>query len=619
MNRNNTSYPKYVEQILIKSNCEQYADGKGKMLINQCLVNEYLIRTNSRGILVFHGFGTGKTRLSIISAKNLGYKNTIIMAPKSVHHQFERVMNKIKLKASLISLKSSNILDKISSLDNTLLIVDEAHNFFNSITNGSKNAIELYDLIMKSRNLKIIFMTGSPIINDGFELVCCFNMLSGFRLFNENKEMFDSVFTDNRGYLKNVNIFKNRIAGLVSYYGEWVKDAKQSSLPEIINEVIKIPMSMKQFQIYSNYRDREIEEDKRFRKKQENNRFNSKSGSGTYRVKTRKASNMAPFNPSDAELQGPNVAPKFHKMLDLITNKHKNQIGIVYSDFVNECGLQDIARFLTLNGWMEWDYNEDKKNKIPLFGIVDGKTSDRDRNELSRIFSSPENIKGDLIKLLLIGPAAAEGFSLKNGRFAILMGPFFHPTRTDQAKYRVIRHGSHDLLPKKDRNVTIYTLIAISPYDDIKESLKEHESTDLFLYRLSNKKRIRNLTYYKAMVEVSIDCNIYKKLLMKTDKKKAKVINCFQCSPTDKKLFNINVKDDLKNPNPCTHDQEVKKLKNLEVDGKIYGYEKIIKKTDGIETTLFNFYRFNENIDSYTKISRGDNIFPILYEHVSKR
>ena len=64
------------------------------------------------------------------------------------------------------------------------------------------------------------------------------------------------------------------------------------------------------------------------------------------------------------------------------------------------------------------------------------------------------------------------------------------------------------------------------------------------------------------MVEVSIDCNIYKKLLMKTDKKKAKVINCFQCSPTDKKLFNINVKDDLKNPNPCTHDQEVKKLKN---------------------------------------------------------
>jgi len=43
---------------------------------------------------------------------------------------------------------------KGGTLDDCLLIVDEAHNLFNAITNGSKNAVGLYDLILKAKNLK---------------------------------------------------------------------------------------------------------------------------------------------------------------------------------------------------------------------------------------------------------------------------------------------------------------------------------------------------------------------------------------------------------------------------------------------------------------------------------
>src|SRR3989344_6836185 len=59
--------------------------------------------------------------------------------------------------------KKYKAVAELGSLDGKLLIVDEAHNLFRAITNGSKNAQGLYDLVMKSRNLKIIFLTGTPI------------------------------------------------------------------------------------------------------------------------------------------------------------------------------------------------------------------------------------------------------------------------------------------------------------------------------------------------------------------------------------------------------------------------------------------------------------------------
>jgi hypothetical protein len=68
---------------------------------------------------------------------------------------------------------------KKNALENSLLIIDEAHNLFNAVTNGAKNATALYDLIMKTHNLKLIFLTGTPIVNDPFELVPCFNMCRG--------------------------------------------------------------------------------------------------------------------------------------------------------------------------------------------------------------------------------------------------------------------------------------------------------------------------------------------------------------------------------------------------------------------------------------------------------
>ena len=44
----------------------------------------------------------------------------------------------------------TDVVEKDNFLENALLIIDEFHNLSNSITNGSYNAIRLYDTIMKN-------------------------------------------------------------------------------------------------------------------------------------------------------------------------------------------------------------------------------------------------------------------------------------------------------------------------------------------------------------------------------------------------------------------------------------------------------------------------------------
>jgi SNF2 family DNA or RNA helicase len=144
-------------------------------------------------------------------------------------------------------------------LENSLVIVDEAHNLFNSITNGSKTAMKFYDMIMATSNIKILFLTGTPIINSPFEIVCCFNMLYGYKFFPEIKEDFYDWFVDEANVkIKNKSRLGNYLLGKVSYYGSRFSQDKKLSRKEFPKElpiiIRKVPMSIYQYSIYSNMR-----------------------------------------------------------------------------------------------------------------------------------------------------------------------------------------------------------------------------------------------------------------------------------------------------------------------------------------------------------------------------
>ena len=68
--------------------------------------------------------------------------------------------------------------------DNSVVLIDEAHNFVSRIVNKLKKpktlAYMMYDLLMNATNARIVFMTGTPIINYPNEIGILFNILRGY-------------------------------------------------------------------------------------------------------------------------------------------------------------------------------------------------------------------------------------------------------------------------------------------------------------------------------------------------------------------------------------------------------------------------------------------------------
>ena len=69
--------------------------------------------------------------------------------------------------------------------DNKVIVIDEAHNFVSRIVNKLKSkkkslSTKLYELIMMANNTRVVFLTGTPIINYPNEIAILFNMLRGY-------------------------------------------------------------------------------------------------------------------------------------------------------------------------------------------------------------------------------------------------------------------------------------------------------------------------------------------------------------------------------------------------------------------------------------------------------
>ena len=154
-----------------------------------------------RGVLLYHGLGSGKTCTAIEIAENLkNDKNIIIMLPAALKGNFinhgilycgdPKYKDNEKLwksKYSFVSYNANNTptqLKALGTLDDKVIIIEEAHNLISKLKSGlegrSKHGLEIYNMLMNAHNLKIIALTGTPLINDLFELAVLFNVLRGF-------------------------------------------------------------------------------------------------------------------------------------------------------------------------------------------------------------------------------------------------------------------------------------------------------------------------------------------------------------------------------------------------------------------------------------------------------
>jgi len=246
--------------------CDSTNDNKFSLLTHQKIVRDYInLFTPYRGLLLYHGLGSGKTCSSIGIAEGLKTdKKIIIMTPASLRinymeelkkcgdllykkNQFWEFINtkgntelqknlsfvlsisvdyikknegawlvNVKKKPNYESLSSHEkiLLDNqinemiknkykfinynglrnshlqnmtqnytINPFDNSVIIIDEAHNLVSRIVNKLKDksalSMKLYEYLMTAQNAKIILLTGTPIINYPNEIGILFNILRG--------------------------------------------------------------------------------------------------------------------------------------------------------------------------------------------------------------------------------------------------------------------------------------------------------------------------------------------------------------------------------------------------------------------------------------------------------
>ena len=89
--------------------------------------------------------------------------------------------NNERIKQELLKLLRYNIKHRNieSPFYNETIIIDEVHNFVREILNNSGSARLFYEWIVNAQNVKLVFLSGTPIINKPSEIAVLYNMLQG--------------------------------------------------------------------------------------------------------------------------------------------------------------------------------------------------------------------------------------------------------------------------------------------------------------------------------------------------------------------------------------------------------------------------------------------------------
>ena len=273
-------------------------------------------------------------------------------------------------------------------------------------------------------------------------------------------------------------------------------------------------------------------------------------------------------------------SPKFAKIIQNI--KKTNGTSLVYSQFRTVEGLGILGLALKAQGYAEMKVTVDKNNKVSI--LVDEKdymkpkfaqfSTDKDvSNALLKIFNSDlssfdktvqdklrlmdvektndGNLRGSLIKVMMITQSGSAGISLKNVRQVHIMEPYWNKSRVDQVIGRANRTCSHIALPPRERNFQVF--MYRMKVDKTKEKSVSKEimqwdkglSTDEAMYDLSLRKDKLISRVLNNMRKASIDCALHKSTINKD-------IECF-AFPLDttafEKAYHANISDDVKKSN----------------------------------------------------------------------
>lgn len=305
---------------------------------------------------------------------------------------------------------------------------------------------------------------------------------------------------DNKGYhkAKNINDFKEKIRGLVSYY----RGAPPYTFPKKLPEIVKCEMSPLQLKTY-----KKILKDE---EKIMNNKTNSLKDviPNNFFIGTRTVSNIVYpggkcddnaykcLKNKDLELSNLKIlSPKFYKIINNIL-KAKYPI-FVYSNFKEYGGIKTLIKALEIQGFKNYADNGHGKN---TYAVWSGDQTNSEKDEFKAVFNNYKNKDGSYIKVIFGSPSIKEGVSLLRVREVHILEPYWNMSRLEQVIGRAVRFCSHKDLPEEERNVKVFLYLAV--HKTIKSSIDQH------IYKIALEKKVVVSKFEKAIKEMAVDCKI---------------------------------------------------------------------------------------------------------------
>lgn len=491
--------------------------------------------TPYKSVLIFHRIGAGKTCTAVNIGEQWKLKRKIIVVlPASLKGNFRSELrspcasenyltNKersllssyhpsspeykkiIKLSDQRInkyySIYSYNKFVEIAtslSLSNSVLIIDEIQNM---VSDTGIYYETLYKIIHKAPpSLRIVLLSATPMFDKPHEIALTLNLLKLPIQLPIGTE-FDRMFIEN-GKAINLDLFKERIKGYVSYY----RGAPPYVFPDSKIKFVSCEMSDYQYKSYLAVKTKELakQDRKGFSKgnimKLPNNFF----------IGTRIISNIAFPNKQINEkglnefkgkyLVEPELA-KYSAKFSIILRKIKSSTGpvFIYSNFKEYGGIKSLVKVLEANGYVNYVKEGEGRKR---FAVWSGDQSNEIRDEIKAVYNQPSNINGSKLRIILGTPSMKEGVSLFNVRQVHILEMYWNWSRILQIIGRAIRYCSHKMLDEENRNVKVFIYLATHPNDRM--------TVDTYIKNLALNKNKLIEQFETALKEVAIDCTLFK-------------------------------------------------------------------------------------------------------------
>ena len=226
------------------------------------------------------------------------------------------------------------------------------------------------------------------------------------------------------------------------------------------------------------------------------------------------------------------------KYMAVIFNISKSTGPVIcYLNYIILEGLHMLKIYLKYFGY--YKYSDKRSIEYHRYGEFTGESDAKDRSQVLELVENSNNVDGRYMKIIFFSSAGAEGISMFSINQMHIIEPFWNEARIEQIIGRGIRYCSHKWLPIDKRIVYIFRYISIRNEDVVK---KEHKvitekklmTVDNDIERVSRRKNNLLDTFYEAIKETAVDCELFKNANMAKNKYK-----CFQFNEAS--LFDANV------------------------------------------------------------------------------